>query len=225
LGLSERGRQAGLEDFLLGATAGMLLSDALIIAVGGGLAVAATWALRRPMTLVAFDADYAAATGVDVRRIDLAVMGLVTAVVVLGLKIVGLVLIVALLIVPPVTARFWTERAERVVWIAGALGAASGYVGAAISASAPALPTGPIILLFSAGLFLLSLLFAPARGVAAEGLRGLAFRSHPPFPWGLLSHFASQLIAHHLTQPLAGGGVLYRRHRVGTDGAHASCAR
>ena len=71
------------------------------------------------MTLVAFDAEYAGAVGYDVRRIDLAMMGLVLAVTVIGLKLVGLILIVAMLIIPPVTARFWTDRIERVIWIAG----------------------------------------------------------------------------------------------------------
>ena len=48
------GRQAGLESFLLGSTAGMLFQDAVIIAIGGALATIAVFVLRRPMTLVAF---------------------------------------------------------------------------------------------------------------------------------------------------------------------------
>ena len=116
------GRQAGLESFLLGSTAGMLFQDAVVIAAGGALALALTLVLRRPMTLVAFDAQYAAASGYDVRRIDLAMMGLVMAVTVIGLKVVGLILIVALLIIPAVTARFWTERSGRVLWIASFIG-------------------------------------------------------------------------------------------------------
>ncbi|MEM7749233.1 MAG: iron chelate uptake ABC transporter family permease subunit, partial [Pseudomonadota bacterium] len=154
------GRQAGLEGFLLGSTAGMLFQDAVIIAIGGSLAVLATWLLRRPMTLVAFDSEYAAAMGYDVRRIDLLMMGLVMAVTVIGLKLVGLILIVAMLIIPAVTARFWTERSNRVIWIAGAVGGVSGYLGAVLSASAPALPTGPLIVLVAAGIFVFSLLFA-----------------------------------------------------------------
>jgi manganese/zinc/iron transport system permease protein len=51
------GRQAGLEDFLLGSTAGMLRQDALIILAGGSLALVLVWVMRRPMTLAAFDAD------------------------------------------------------------------------------------------------------------------------------------------------------------------------
>jgi manganese/zinc/iron transport system permease protein len=61
------GRQAGLEGFLLGSTAGMLFQDAVVIAVGGALVVAVTLLLRRPMTLVAFDPEYAAAVGYNVR--------------------------------------------------------------------------------------------------------------------------------------------------------------
>ncbi len=116
-----QGRQAGLEGFLLGSTAGMLFQDAVLIAGGGMAVVVVIWLLRRPMTLVAFDAEYAAAMGYDVRRIDLLMMGLVLAVTVIGLKLVGLILIVAMLIIPPVTARFWTDRSNRVIWIAGLL--------------------------------------------------------------------------------------------------------
>ncbi|MFO7809038.1 metal ABC transporter permease [Guyparkeria sp.] len=165
------GRPAGLEDFLLGATAGMLYQDAVLIAGAGALAVLVVWVLRRPMTLVAFDAGFAAASGVKVRRVDLAMMGLVLAVTIIGLKVVGLVLIVALLIIPPVTARFWTHRSDRVVAIAGLFGGLSGFVGAAISATAPSLPTGPIIVLTAFTLFAVSMLFAPGRGVLAAWVR------------------------------------------------------
>ena len=109
--------------------------------------------------------------GYNIRRIDLMMMGLVMAVTVIGLKLVGLILIVALLIIPAVTARFWTQRASRLIWIAGTIGGLAAYAGAAISASAPDLPTGPIIVLIAAGLFTLSLFFAPTRGVIATFLR------------------------------------------------------
>lgn len=181
------GRQAGLESFLLGSTAGMLFNDALTLAVGGALALGAIWVLRRPMTLVAFDADYAQASGIDVRRTDLAMMGLVMGVTVIGLKIVGLILIVAMLIVPAVTARFWTDRAEVLMWIAAGVGGASGYVGAAVSASAPDLPTGPIIVLISAGIFVFSMLFAPLRGVVAAVLRHRRFQARVHLRQGLLA--------------------------------------
>lgn len=219
------GQQAGLESFLLGATAGMLFHDALIIAVGGALAVALTWLLRRPMTLVCFDADYAAALGTHVRRVDLAIMGLVMAVTVIGLKLVGLILIVALLIIPAVTARFWTERASSMIWIAGAAGALTGYVGAAISASAPALPTGPIIVLVGAALLLGSLLFAPVRGVAAAALNHYRFQRRVHLRQGLLAMARGEPIHDRFTLRVLRRAGLIRRDRVPTRAGRAQAAK
>lgn len=219
------GRQAGLESFLLGSTAGMLFEDAVVIALGGALAVAATWALRRPMTLVAFDAEFAAASGTDVRRVDLAMMGLVLAVTVIGLKLVGLILIVALLVIPPVTARFWTDRSGRAIWIAGGLGSVSGYVGAALSASAPALPTGPLIVLFAALLFLLSLLFAPVRGVAAAILRHRRFQTRVHRRQGLLALARSEPIHDGLTLRVLRSEGLIRADGVATPAGRAQAAK
>ncbi|CUH78512.1 manganese/zinc/iron transport system permease protein [Tropicibacter naphthalenivorans] len=170
------GRQAGLEGFLLGSTAGMLRSDALTIAAGGVAVLLAALALRRPLLMTAFDAGYARQRGIDTNRMDGALMALVLAVTVVGLKIVGLVLIVALLIIPPVAARFWSDNAARVIALSGGIGGVSGYAGAAISASAPGLPTGPLIVLTSAAVFTLSMLFAPTRGVIAGALRHLKMR-------------------------------------------------
>ena len=219
------GRQAGLEGFLLGSTAGMLFSDALIIAIGGALTVGLVLLLRRPMTLVAFDADYARSIGYNVSQIDLAMMGLVMAVTVIGLKIVGLILIVALLIIPAVTARFWTEKSENVLWIASLLGALSGYLGAAISATAPALPTGPIIVLVATTLFALSLLFAPARGIAAAMLNHFAFQRRVHLRQGLLSLARNEPIHDGFTLTTLRRSGLIRPDGVATDAGRAQAAK
>ena len=219
------GRQAGLESFLLGSTAGMLFQDAVVIALGGSLAVLATWVMRRPMTLVAFDAEFAAASGVNVPAVDRLMMALVMAVTVIGLKIVGLILIVALLIIPPVTARFWTERSQSVVWYAGAIGGVSGYVGAALSASAPDLPTGPIIVLVAAALFLLSLFLAPARGVAAAVFRHRRFQRRVHRRQGLLALARSEPIHDDLTLRVLRGEGLIRGDGVATEKGSAQAAK
>jgi manganese/zinc/iron transport system permease protein len=177
------------------------------------------------MTLVAFDSDYAAAAGYDVRRIDLLMMALVMAITVIGLKLVGLILIVALLIIPPVAARFWTERAGRVIWIAGAVGGAAGYLGAAMSASAPALPTGPIIVLVAAALFVLSLLFAPVRGVLAALLRHRRFQRRVHRRQGLLALAAHHPIREAYTLRLLAREGLVRPDGVPTDAGRAQAAK
>ncbi|WP_417770564.1 metal ABC transporter permease [Stappia sp.] len=220
-----QGRQAGLEGFLLGSTAGMLFQDATVIAVGGALAVAALVVLRRPMTLVAFDPGYAASAGVNTRRTDLAMMMLVLAVTVTGLKIVGLVLVVALLIVPAVAARLWSERTDHVVLAAGAIGGVSGYAGAAISAAAPGLPTGPIIVLVSFCLFLASLLFAPRRGVLAAAIRHRSFQLRLHRRQGLLSLARSEPIFDPLTLRVLQREGLIRADRVATEPGRAAAAR
>ena len=219
------GRQAGLESFLLGSTAGMLFQDAIVIAIGGSLAVLTTWLMRRPMTLVAFDSAYAAALGYDVRRIDLMMMALVMAVTVIGLKLVGLILIVALLIIPPVAARFWTDRSSRMIWTAGGIGGVSGYLGAVLSASAPALPTGPIIVLVAASIFLLSLLFAPDRGVVVALLRRRRFQARVHRRQGLLALAAQHPIREAYTLRLLRREGLVRADGVPTPAGRAQAAK
>ncbi|UWQ91571.1 metal ABC transporter permease [Aliisedimentitalea scapharcae] len=219
------GRQAGLEGFLLGSTSGMLWADALVIAGGGAVTLFLILLLRRPMTLVAFDPEYAAARGLPVDRIDLAMMGLVMAVTVVGLKIVGLILIVALLIIPAVTARFWTERSDHVVLLAGLTGGISAYLGAAISASAPNLPTGPIIVLMSFALFALSMLLAPNRGVLAAILRYVRFQRRVHVRQGLLALSQGQPIYEKLTLRLLNRAGLVRLDGVATDTGRARAAK
>lgn len=219
------GRQAGLESFLLGSTAGMLWNDALVIALGGALVLLAVFILRRPMTMVAFDPEFSAGAGMDIRRTELAMMGLAMAITVVGLKIVGLILIVALLIIPAVAARFWSHRVHRVVLLAGAFGGVSGYAGAAISATAPALPTGPIIVLVAFAIFLLSLLVAPARGVLAAMLRHRRFQAQVHVRQGLLALATDQPIYERLTLRLMKRRGLIRADGVATETGQAQAAR
>jgi manganese/zinc/iron transport system permease protein len=219
------GRQAGLESFLLGSTAGMLFSDAVLIATGGAIVLALVLALRRPMTMVAFDPEFASANGVNTDRVDLAMMGLVMAVTVVGLKVVGLILIVALLIIPPVTARFWTDRSDRVVLMAGLFGGVAGWSGAAISASAPALPTGPIIVLVAFAMFAVSLVMAPARGLLSAWTRYRRFQTGVHIRQGLLALAQGHPIYEPLTLRLLQRQGLARADGVATDDGQARAAR
>ncbi|WP_415919353.1 metal ABC transporter permease [Tateyamaria sp. SN6-1] len=219
------GQQAGLEGFLLGSTAGMLRSDALLLAASAALVLALVLLLRRPLTLAAFDPGFAETAGWRPGAVDLAMMGIVLVVTVVGLKVVGLILIVALLIVPPVTARFWTERVDVVVIASGVLGGLSGYVGAAISATAPALPTGPIVVLVSFALFALSLLCAPGRGVFASMLRHQRYQRRVHVRQGLLALASGQPIYERLTHRLLRRAGLIRPDGVPTPDGQAAAAK
>lgn len=219
------GRQAGLDSLLLGSTAGMLFQDAALIALAGLATLIAVLVMRRPMIMTAFDPDFAATAGVNTARTDLLTMGLVLAVTVIGLKIVGLILVVALLIIPPVAARFWTDRTDHLAAIAALIGGVSGYVGSVISATAPALPTGPIIVLVAFALFVLSFFFAPARGLAAGALRQMVFRKRVHRRQGLLALAQGQPIFEALTRRILVREGYMRSDGVATEAGRARAAR
>lgn len=218
------GRQAGLDSFLLGATAGMLFQDAVVIAVGGFVAVGVTLALRRPLLLITFDPTFAQTAGYRVDRLDLIMMALVMAVTVMGLTVVGLILIIALLIIPPSAARFWTDESPHLLWIAGVIGGFSGYLGSALSATLPDLPTGPIIALSAFAVFAGSMLFAPRRGMVASLIRRRSMQLRVHRRQGLLALGRGEPIFDRLTLGVLQREGLMRADQVATEEGAAEAA-
>ncbi|NEU34982.1 metal ABC transporter permease, partial [bacterium LRH843] len=84
---------------------------------------------------------------------------------IVGLPIVGVILMAAMIILPASTARFWTNRLQIMLILAGIFGALAGVLGTKFS---PGLGAGATIVLTAALMFLLSLLFAPERGIVAR---------------------------------------------------------
>jgi manganese/zinc/iron transport system permease protein len=203
----------------------MLRSEAETIAAAGLLASVAIFVLRRPLALICFDPDYAATTGVDVQRTDLMLLGLLLGITVIGLKVVGLVLIVALMIIPPVAARFWTERATHMILISAGIGALSAYVGAAISASAAKLPTGPIIVLVGSAVFIASFIFSPTRGALAAGLNRRSFVAQVHLRQGLLALARDERIYDSLTVKLLRRNGYALPDGVATEAGRAAAIR
>lgn len=220
----ESGRQAGIANFLLGSTAGMLRSEAETIAIAALLTGIAIFILRRQFILVCFDQDYAATRGINVRLMDFAMMGLLLIVTVIGLKVAGLVLIVALTIIPPVAARFWTERPERMVLIATGLGAVSAYFGAALSSTASGLPTGSLIVLTAFALFIVSLLLSPVRGVLASAIARYRFQRRVHKRQGLLAIARGEPVYDAYTIRVLRAKGFMRRDGVATDEGFAAAA-
>ncbi len=162
------GSKAGLDSYILGKTAGMVASDVVLIAGVAVAAVGLVAALFKEFLLVSFDAGFAKVQGWPVQRIDLVLTALIAVVVVIGLPAVGVVMMAALLIIPGVTARFWSERLSRVVLLAAGIGVAMGLIGTFLSATYNKMPAGPIITLVGTLLFIASALAAPRRGLIAR---------------------------------------------------------
>jgi manganese/zinc/iron transport system permease protein len=170
------GDQGGVGKFIYGQTATMTMVEAGSIGVVALLSIVASLALHKEFRLVCFDPEFAQAQGWPVNRIDLLMMALVVAVTVIGMRAVGLVLIIALVIIPAAAARFWTERMVHMAFISAAIGGLSGLLGAAASAVLPDLPAGAVIVLVAGAVFLTSLLLAPRRGLFAAGVRRTRLR-------------------------------------------------
>jgi manganese/zinc/iron transport system permease protein len=173
---SSSGDHAGLKTMLLGQAAAMSVSDAALLGAGAGAALLACAGLYKEFRLLCFDEAFARVQGWPVWALDVAMMALVVLVCVVGLQAVGAVMVIALLVTPAAAARFWSDRLGVVMCVSAGLGLLSGYAGSALSAIAPGLPTGAVVVLCAAGLFVVSALVAPRHGVLARALRRAAVR-------------------------------------------------
>lgn len=167
----EAGHAAGLEAFIYGKTASMNAADARLIGVSGLVCLITSTLLFKELSLVCFDEQFGRSLGLPVFLLDCVLMAMVVTVAIVGLQAVGLILVIALLVIPAAAARFWTERMRLMTVIAVALGGAGSFVGAAASALWPNLPSGATIVLVSSGFFGFSLLFGSQRGLLVRWQR------------------------------------------------------
>lgn len=199
----DTGSSAGLSSFIYGKTASMVAQDAWLICITAVLIVGVSLLLFKELSLLCFDQGYAASLGWGVVRLDVVLMTLVTMVTVVGLQAVGLILIIAMLIIPPAAARFWTQHLKWMMGVAVFVGAASGYLGASLSALVPRLPAGAVIVMTASFIFLLSMVFGPTHGILARIIRH----------WQL----TSRIVRQHLLR------ALYEYHEA--DGDHVKGVR
>lgn len=163
--------QAGLDRFLFGQAAALLQRDVIYMAVFGGGALLLLALLWKEFKLVSFDPEFATGLGLPVRALDVLLTTLLAVAIVLGLQAVGVVLMSAMVVAPAAAARQWTDRLGSMVLLSALFGAISGVAGTLVSSLAAGLSTGPTIVLVASFIVLLSILFAPARGLVPAALR------------------------------------------------------
>lgn len=163
--------QAGLDKFLFGQAATLLISDVWLIVALGAAAFAVIMIFWKEFKLLCFDADYGATLGLPMRLLDIALTTTLVIAIVAGLQTVGVILMSAMVVAPAAAARQWTNRLGVMVALAAALGATAGIGGAIASSTAAGLPTGPMIVVCLSLIAAASLLFAPARGIVWRALR------------------------------------------------------
>ncbi len=161
-------QQAGMESFLFGQAATMLRQDVITMAIIAAIILIFITLFWKEFKLLTFDPQFTRATGFNTKMLDIFLNTLIVLAIVLGLQAVGVVLMSALLIAPASAARQWTNKLSIMALLAGAFGAISGVLGTAISGTIANLPTGPLIVMTSISIVVLSFLFAPERGLVAQ---------------------------------------------------------
>lgn len=164
-------RQAGLETFLFGQAAALLVRDVVVMAAVGAVAIAILLLFWKEFKLLSFDPNFAASIGYPVTVLDALLTGLLVVAIVLGLQTVGVVLMSAMVVAPGAAARQWTDRLGLMALLSAFFGALAGVAGAVVSSQLARLPTGPTIVVFLSAIVAVSLLLAPNRGMFWAWLR------------------------------------------------------
>ena len=124
----------------------------------------------KELKLSTFDPGLAAALGFAPAAIHYALMGMVAVTTVGGFTAVGAILVIALIIVPPVTASLLTERLPTLIALSVAVGVAGSLIGFQL-ASAWDVSIGGMIVSTLGVVFGVALLLAPRKGLVAQTLR------------------------------------------------------
>lgn len=162
------GHQAGLDGMLVGRAATLVTSDLVAAAVLAVLTAALFAACGRDLRALAFDEPYARMVGRPVGILAALVSALVVCAIVAGTHAVGLVLVVALLVMPATAGRMLSNRYGTVVVAAACLGALGAAAGTVASAVLPGMATGPLIVMACAALLAAATMFRRLRGTSGS---------------------------------------------------------
>jgi manganese transport system permease protein len=161
--------QTDLGHILFGNLLGVSVADLVQVLVLGAVTLAILVLKRRDLTLYAFDPTHAHAIGLNQRALGALLLGLLALTVVVALQAVGVVLVVAMVIIPGATAYLLTDRFARMLVIAPSIAAASAIIGIYASYYLDAASGGMVVLTMGVA-FALAYLFAPRHGVIGRRL-------------------------------------------------------
>ena len=137
---------------LFGSILGVDNSDVVAILVVAVFVAAVVFFAYRPLLFTTFDPDVAQATGLNTARVD-AMLMLVLAVTILAtMQILGATLVAASIVIPATVARMLTDSFHRMLFVATAIGALTGFAGMNLSYHLD-VQSGPTIVLVGATMF------------------------------------------------------------------------
>ena len=229
LSLAPRGQATNLDSYLFGAITTTSTQDLAAFAVITVAVMAAVWLLGLRLYAVSDDEEYARAVGLPVLALNIVLAALVAATVVLSMRVVGLLLISALMIVPSAIAQLLARSFRQAVALACAIGLTVSVSGTATSYYTST-PSGGTIVLLAIALFLLvsaTVALRDATGRRRHRRRVAIHAAHPhehgsdcghrPVPHG--DHVDYDHDGHlHALHP-TGRGVHYDEHGASHDRA------
>ncbi|MFA9556693.1 metal ABC transporter permease [Evansella sp. AB-rgal1] len=180
------GNQSGLDSFIFGQAAAMVRSDVNTMLALAFFVILIVIAGFKEWKLYLFDPSFAKGLGLSLSLMNVLYTTVLVTTIVIGIQAVGVILIAALLIIPSVSARYWTQKLKTMFLLSACFGGISGAIGTAISAIGRGWPTGPFIVVVAALFFIISLVFGKEKGIL---LKHLQFRKQQK------AH--SQEIGHH----------------------------
>ena len=162
--------KGGIQDYLFGNASVITVADLTTSLVVGAIALALMIVFWKEFALRTFDPDHAVVLGFRARTTDALMFTTIVIATVIGVKAVGLVLMVAFIVTPPAAARQWTRTLHGMVLVSGLFGALGSGIGAYLSVVLGGIPTGPLIVLTLFAIFVVSILIAPGRSIIAQAI-------------------------------------------------------
>lgn len=166
--------KGGIQDYLFGNASVITKADLVASISVGAFALVLMVMFWKEFALRTFDPDHSTVLGFHARVIDTLMFTTIVIAIVIGVKAVGLVLMVAFVVTPPAAARQWTRTLPTMMMLSGLIGGLGSGLGAYLSIAIGTVPTGPTIVLTLFVFLMFSLLLAPGRSLITQALS----RSH-----------------------------------------------
>ena len=141
-----------VEALLFGDILAVGRGDLVVIWIGGAVALCVLWLIWRPLLAATVSTDLAEVAGMKPERARLIFGLLVAAVIAAAIKIVGILLIVALLVIPAATVRRFVSSPEAMAAASSAVGVVSVLGGLYLSSRFDT-PSGPSIVVTALAIF------------------------------------------------------------------------
>ena len=123
------GNKSGLDNFIFGQRAAMVRADVYTMLILALIIVLALVLAVKEWKVYLFDPDFARGFGLSSKGMDIFYILLFVGTVVIGIQAVGVILIAALMIIPAVSARYWSRSFSGMIILAALTGGVADAVG------------------------------------------------------------------------------------------------